>query len=121
MSRIYKHSTQKIRDYFLLHLLILFSTIGGICSKTAAQSELFSFRFFFFYGAMLFVLIVYAIGWQQIIKKLPLLTAYCNKAITVVWGMLWGALLFGETITLKNIIGAGIVMVGVVYVVMADE
>ena len=63
----------------------------------------------------------YAFGWQQVIKHLPLTTAYANKAITVVWGILLGFLLFGESITLRQFIGAAVIIVGIVLFVRADN
>ena len=74
-----------------------------------------------FYGLVILNLGVYAIVWQQIIKKIPLNTAYSNKAITVVWGILWGYLFFQEQIKWNMIVGALIVIAGVIVVVMADE
>ena len=62
-----------------------------------------------------------AVGWQQVIKHLPLTTAYANKAITVVWGILLGFLLFGESITLRQFIGAAVIIVGIVLFVRADN
>lgn len=56
----------------------------------------------------------YAIGWQQIIKRLPLTTAFANKAVTIVWGMIWGLLFFNEKITTGKVIGALLVMVGII-------
>ena len=64
---------------------------------------------------------VYAIVWQQIIKKLPLNTAYSNKAVIIAWGILWGALFFGEAVKWNMILGAVIVVIGVIVVVRADE
>lgn len=87
----------------------------------ASQYEFLSFWFIFFYGLVILNLGVYAIVWQQIIKKLPLNTAYSNKAITIVWGILWGFLFFKEQITWNMIAGALIVIVGMVLVVRADE
>ena len=55
----------------------------------------------------------------QLIEKLN--TAYSNKAITVVWGILWGALFFSEPIKWNMILGAVIVIIGVITVVKADE
>ena len=110
-----------IKDYLLLHLLLLFSTIGGICSKLAAQHKMFSFPFFALYSVLLLVLMIYAVFWQQIIKRMSLITAYLNKSITVVWGILWGVLIFHETITLRMILGAAVVLVGILMVVKADE
>ena len=75
----------------------------------------------FWYGLVILNLGVYAIVWQQIIKYLPLNTAYANKAVTIAWGILWGALFFQETIKWNMIVGVLIVIVGVIVVVRADE
>jgi drug/metabolite transporter (DMT)-like permease len=95
-------------------------SLGGIASKTAATQQFLSFGFFFYYGLVLLILFVYAILWQQILKKMPLTTAFSNKSITVILGMLWGALFFQEQITLKMIIGAAIIMFGI-YLVVTDH
>lgn len=104
-----------------LHIELLLFSLGGVCTKMASQYDFLSFWFIFFYGLVILNLGVYAIVWQQIIKKLPLNTAYSNKAITIVWGILWGFLFFREQITWNMIVGALIVIVGVVLVVRADE
>lgn len=62
----------------------------------------------------------YAIGWQQIIKRLPLTTAFANKAVTVVWGIIWGAVFFQEKVTIGKVIGAILVILGVVVYANAD-
>lgn len=86
----------------------------------AGKERLFSTRFIVLYGCMLFVLIIYAIGWQQIIKYMSLTTAYCNKSVTIIWGMLWGWLLFNENISIKMVIGAIVVIAGMIVVVRSD-
>ena len=112
---------KKIKLFLSLHLLLLVYSLGAVCSKMAGKSEFLSIRFFFFYGLVLLNLFVYAIVWQQILKKLPLVTAFANKAVTVIWGMLWGMLIFKEKITGWNVLGAAIIMVGIFLVVNADE
>ena len=69
---------------------------------------------------MIAVLGVYAIGWQQIIKRMPLTSAYANKAVTIVWGIIWGALLFHEAATPMKLLGSAIVLTGVVLFSLAD-
>ena len=69
---------------------------------------------------MIAVLGIYAIGWQQVIKRMPLTSAYANKAVTIVWGIIWGALLFHESVTPLKLLGAAIVLVGVVLFSLAD-
>ena len=52
--------------------------------------------------------------WQQVLKRLDLSVAFANKGITIIWGILWGILLFGEKITFGMVIGAIIVIAGIV-------
>ena len=104
-----------------LHLLLMVYSVSGILSKTAAKSETFSWPWLILMGGVFFILAVYALGWQQIIKRLPLTTAFANKAITVVWGIVWGALFFDEAVSLGKLLGAALIIGGVVLFVKADE
>ena len=112
---------KKTNKYIYLHILLLFYSICGVFSKLASQHEFLSFKFCLFYGISIFILGIYAIFWQQILKKFSLTTAFFNKAVTIIWGMLWGILLFKETITLNMILGTIVVLVGVVLVVSEYE
>lgn len=103
-----------------LHVLLALYSMSGILSKTAAQSTFLSLRFCLCYAGIIGLLGIYAIGWQQIIKRLPLTTAFANKAVTVVWGIVWGLLFFGEAITPGKLIGAVLVICGVILYVTAD-
>ena len=80
-----------------------------------------SARFCIYYAVIIVLLGVYAIGWQQVIKRIPLTTAFANKAVTVVWGIVWGWFFFGESITPGKLIGAGMVIAGVVLFAKSDE
>ena len=101
---------EKIKAFLMLHILLFVYSMGGICSKLAAAEKFLSIKFIVFYGILLFLMFFYAIMWQQILKKMKLVTAYANKSVTIVWGMLWGALLFKEHITVFNIIGIIIII-----------
>lgn len=118
---IKNRNNRKSQYYVLLHIELLLFSLGGICSKMAAQNEFLSFWFIFWYGLVILNLGIYAIVWQQIIKHMPLTTAYANKAITIVWGILWGLLIFKEQIRWNMIVGALIVICGIIVVVKADE
>lgn len=63
---------------------------------------------------------LYAIIWQQVIKRIDLTIAFANKGITVVWGLLIGKVIFGEEINLKKIVGAIIIIIGIIVVVTED-
>lgn len=97
-----------------LHGLLAMYSLSGICGKLAAGFSFLSWEFIACYGGMIVVLGLYAIGWQQVIKRLPLTFAYANRAVTVIWGIVWGTLFFHETITPSKLIGAAIVLAGVI-------
>lgn len=113
-------STGRIKTLFALHLLLMVYSTSGILSKLAAGVDFLSFDFCILYGGVLCLLGFYAIGWQQILKKLPLTTAFSNKAVTIVWGIIWGALFFFEPITLPKAVGALLIIAGVILFSHAD-
>ena len=73
------------------------------------------------YAGMIALLGIYAIGWQQVIKRLPLTFAYANKAVTVAWGIVWGMLLFNERVSPLKLLGALIVLAGVALFSLAEK
>lgn len=112
---------KKVNKYISLHILLLMFSLCGVFAKLAAQNEFLSLNFCIFYGILILILGIYAIFWQQILKRFSLITAYINKAVTIIWGIMWGAIFFGENITITMIIGAFIVFIGVILVVISDE
>ena len=110
-----------IKTLIGLHGMLMVYSMSGICSKLAAGESFLSARFCIYYAVVIVLLGVYAIGWQQVIKRIPLTTAFANKAVTVVWGIVWGWFFFGESITPGKLIGAGMVIAGVVLFAKSDE
>lgn len=108
---------KNLKTYLLLHIILFCFSLSSVCSKMAARQAFLSLNFFFFYGLVLFILFVYAIAWQQVLKRLPLVTVYANKAVTVIWGLILGLVFFQETITIQKIVGAAIIIFGVYLVV----
>lgn len=105
----------------ILHVLILFLSFSGVLAKCASEQPFLSLPFIGIYAAEIFVLFVYALLWQQVLKHLPLTVAFSNKAAGMVWSTLWGWLLFQEGApNLTMIIGLVIVFVGVLLVVRSD-
>lgn len=98
----------------LLNAVIIIYSFCAVLSKIASRYPVMSKEFALCYGTIIVILGFYAIVWQQIIKRLPLTTAFANKAITVVWGMVWGVLFFHESVTLGKIVGIVLVVLGVV-------
>lgn len=104
----------------ILHLALLLSSLSSVCSKMAAGQKFLSFRFLVYFGLVLVIMFVYAVVWQQILKRMPLTVAYANKPVTMVWGMIWGALIFKERITWNMVLGAMIIFLGI-YMVVSDH
>ena len=50
------------------------------------------------------ILGIYALIWQQLIKRIDLSIAYANRSMAILWSMIWAVIFFGEIITIKNII-----------------
>lgn len=111
---------KNIKYFIILNMLLLVYSMSGILSKKAAGAVFLSLEFCLYYAGIIALLGLYAIGWQQIIKHLPLTTAFANKAITIVWGILWSVLFFSERITIGKICGVLLVVSGVVLFAIAD-
>lgn len=113
--------SKNTKTILALNILLIFFSLGGIFSKLASKQSFLSLKFILCYGSLLFIMFVYAIGWQQIIKRLPLTMAYANRAVTIVWGIIWGLLFFNEKLNVGKIIGAVIVIAGVLLYVTESE
>ena len=107
--------------FLVLHISLIISSLSGVCSKIAANNEFLSLKFCFWYGMVLVLMFTYALIWQQILKRMPLTVAFANKPITLVWGFVWGKLIFGERITWNMILGGVVIFVGIYLVVSSDE
>ncbi|MBQ3705226.1 MAG: transporter [Clostridia bacterium] len=112
---------RKTAGYVLMHILFLIYSLTSVISRKTGAYELFSLEFFVGYGLVFLCLGIYALGWQQVLKIFPLAQAYTNKAIVVIWGILWGRLLFGEEITAAKLIGAGLIVCGVILFASEGE
>lgn len=113
--------SRRIKWILILNVVQGIYSLSTVCSKFASQKEPGSAAFVLLYVAIIGLLGLYAICWQQVIKRLPLTTAFANKAVTVVWGIIWGAVFFYERITPGKLLGAAIVIVGVVLYVLSDK
>lgn len=109
-----------LKGIIFIQLAVIVYTLSGIMGKLAAGYEMLSLPFLFFIGMEFVILGCYAIVWQQIIKRYPLSIAYVNRAFAIFWSTLWAYLIFGERITLKNILGVIVIFIGIM-VVNSDE
>ena len=74
-----------------------------------------SWWYWLWFAGAVAVIGIYAMLWQQVLKRIELGTAYMFKGTSLIFTMLIAALLFGEAITIPNIIGSVIIIVGIVF------
>ena len=110
----------KNKLYLSLYLFLMVYSTSGIISKLAAAQPFLSSSFLLLYALEILILGFYAVGWQQFIKRMPLSVAYANKAVTVIWGCVWGALIFHEQLSAGKVVGGLMVLGGVMLYGLED-
>lgn len=103
---------KKIGNIARLQGVVIIYTISSIMSKKASASSGNLLHFLFFFGMEFVILGVYAVLWQQMIKRFEISVAYANRSMAVVWSMVWAVIFFHDTITIQNIVGIVLVMAG---------
>ena len=83
-------------------------------TKYAAQQEFMSMPYCLALCGAIGVMGMYAICWQQVLKRINLSTAYMFKGTSLIFVILLAYALFGEAITLMNIIGAIVIVLGII-------
>lgn len=104
----------KVRDIFWLVGINMLYACVGICTKMAALQPMMSLPYIFWFGGAVAIIGIYAIIWQQVLRRIELSTAYMFKGTTLIFTMLIAALFFGEAITIPNIIGSVIIVTGII-------
>ena len=84
----------------------------AVCNKYASMYEFLSMQYIVGIVAAVVVLGIYAIAWQQILKRIPLTDAYMFKGTSLVFVLLFSLLIYQETVTVWNLVGLTIILVG---------
>lgn len=108
-------------SFLFMHFGFLFYSFYTVLGKIASKYDFLSVQWMSLYCALIFILAIYALLWQQVLKHVALSVAMANKAITIVWGLVWGVLIFKDTISLRQILGAVIIMTGIVVLAIAEK
>lgn len=85
----------------------------GIFTKMASRQEWLTWSWMLWLAGAVSVMGVYAILWQQVLKRTELSLAYMFKGTSLIFGLFIAWSLLGEQITLNNIIGAAIIILGI--------
>ena len=70
---------------------------------------------------VLFLLGIYAIGWQVMLKRFNLGVAYANRSSVVIWGILLAWLCLGEPLSWTLALGAAMIIGGIILVSMEED
>lgn len=116
---------EKIKNYVFLHFCVLLFSFTSVFSKMASmqltKGGLRNPWLYFFAFLMLADCFLYALCWQKIIKKFDLHIGYANRSVYLFWSQLWAVAIFGESLTVKNVVGLLIVFAGVVVVSISGK
>lgn len=104
-----------IKQIILLQAIIIIYTVSSIMAKFASAGDTLE-RIVLFFGLDLLFLGIYAICWQQMIKIFPLSVAYANRAMALLWSAIWAKIIFGEQISVKQMVGIALVIVGTLII-----
>lgn len=115
-----EHKKINLKLLLIMQAVVCLYTVSGIAAKLASNYEFLSMGFVLCYGLEIAILGIYAIVWQQIIKRVDISIAYANRSMAIFWSMLWAFVLFREQITFQNLLGVGLIFIGT-WVVNSSE
>jgi drug/metabolite transporter (DMT)-like permease len=104
---------EKIYSYISLIGAFFIYSLSSVFAKGASLQAPLSFGYVGLLTCAIVVLGLYAVIWQQIIKRMCVSDAFMFKGMTIIFVMLLSYLIFGEIITLSNCVGAIIIIVGI--------
>ena len=104
----------KLTDILLLQSAVIVYSLSTVAANLASKYDFLSMGYILFFGLEFLILAAYALIWQQMIKKFQLSVAYANKAMTLMWSMLWNFIIFSQGITPFKVVGVLLGVVGVV-------
>ena len=111
------HDTDRYSLRTIACLLLVYSIYAtvSIATKFTSMQEMLSLRYFMGLAIVVAMLGIYAIIWQQVLKRIELTTAYMFKGTSLIFVLLFSALIFNETITLWNVVGTALIVGGIIW------
>ena len=101
-------------DILQLQSAVVVYSLSTVAANLASKHEFLSLKYILFFGLEFIILAAYALIWQQMIKKFQLSIAYANKALTLMWSMVWNFFIFHNGITPFKVVGVVLVVIGVI-------
>ena len=110
----YKH----VLALLLIYLLYAFEPVAA---ELTSHQDMLSWHFWIGLGTVIGILALYAICWQQILKHVDLSVAYMFKGTSLIFVLMLSFLIMGERITMWNIIGSVVIIIGLIVFAKDDK
>ena len=114
-------SKEKLKDILFLQFSVLLYSLTGVFSKMSGNNlreyGLLSWNFIFTIFLLGLGLMIYAIVWQQILKRYDLSVA---KGLNLFWTVLWSFIIFKEGCSPLQIVGICIISFGI-YIINKEK
>lgn len=104
----------------LIGINMLYACVS-LFTKYASQQDFMSWNYVLGLIGAVSIMGLYAVLWQQVLKRIELSLAYMFKGTSLIFVMLLAYVLFGEQITWNNIVGAIIIISGIVLFAHSSE
>ncbi len=106
----------KLADILYLSFSIAVYAVSGYFTKLASGFTFLSTAYLLCLGGAITVLAIYAVLWQMALKRVPLTQAYPFRSLGIIYGLAIAYLAFHEDVTWHNLIGAIIVLSGLLII-----
>lgn len=103
-----------LSSVLLLMVAFLIYSATGIFTKLASMNDLMSVAGLQYLALVFVALGTYAVLWQFILGRVALSQAFLFKSTTVLFSLCFAYFLFDEQISLQNIVGASLIIVGII-------
>lgn len=104
-----------------MYVAFFIYSLSGIFSKFASNQVFLSFQYNLYFVGIIVILGIYAILWQQVLKKIPLSVAMANKPVVLIFTTIWAVLFFHEKINVKFFLGITLIIIGLFIIGAENE
>ena len=104
----------QLSNILILLLAFLLYSCTSVFMKLASYEDILSYKFYLFYFIAILILGLYAVLWQISLKRIPLTIAFMTKSTTIIFTMIIAHFIFQENISMNNLIGAGLIILGII-------
>ena len=110
-----------ISAFLLMYLSFFIYSLSGVFLKIASYNEILSFKYILLFGMVVLIMGIYAILWQQVLKRIDLSVAMANKPVVLIIGVIIACCFFGEKLNTSIVIGCLLIIIGILIIGFKNE